>query len=84
VIAIERFFSISAPFDRSAQMKRVAVFNGTHMITYVVVGGRFFLGVGAGQRPLVPLLLLASIFPIILFLSTTLLTGMTGITMHIQ
>jgi hypothetical protein len=38
-----------------------------------------------GQRPLVPLLLLGPpFFPIILFGSTTLLTGMTGISLHIQ
>jgi hypothetical protein len=40
---------------------------------------------GGGQRPLVPLLLLGpSIFPIILFLSTTLLNGMAGISLHMQ
>jgi hypothetical protein len=38
-----------------------------------------------GQRPLVPLLLLCPpFFPIILFVSTTLLTGMTGNSLHIQ
>jgi hypothetical protein len=38
-----------------------------------------------GQRPLVPLLLLAPpFFPIILFGSTTLLTGMTGNSLHMQ
>jgi hypothetical protein len=38
-----------------------------------------------GQRPLVPLLLLGPpFFPIILFGSTTLLTGMTGISLHMQ
>jgi hypothetical protein len=37
------------------------------------------------QRPLVPLLLLGPpFFPIILFRSTTLSTGMTGITLHMQ
>jgi hypothetical protein len=38
-----------------------------------------------GQRHVVPLLLLGPpLFPIILFLSTTLLTGMTGISLHLQ
>jgi hypothetical protein len=38
-----------------------------------------------GQRPLVPLLLLGPpFFPIILFGSTTLLTRMTGISLHMQ
>jgi hypothetical protein len=38
-----------------------------------------------GQRPLVPLLLLGPpFFLIILFGSTTLLTGMTGISLHMQ
>jgi hypothetical protein len=38
-----------------------------------------------GQRPLVPLLLLGPpFFTIILFGSTTLLTGMTGISLHMQ
>jgi hypothetical protein len=38
-----------------------------------------------GQRPLVPLLLLGPpFFPIILFRSTKLSTGMTGITLHMQ
>jgi hypothetical protein len=38
-----------------------------------------------GQRPLVPLLLLGPPFtPIILFGSTTLLTGMTGISLHMK
>jgi hypothetical protein len=42
--------------------------------------GRFL-----GQRPLVPLLLLGPPFlPIILFGSTILLTGMTGISLHMQ
>jgi hypothetical protein len=41
-----------------------------------------FLG---GQRPLVPLLFLGPpFFPIILFGSTTLLTRMTGISLHMQ
>jgi hypothetical protein len=43
----------------------------------------FFLG--GGQRPLVPLLLLGlPFFPISIFLSTTLLTGMTSISLHVQ
>jgi hypothetical protein len=38
-----------------------------------------------GQRPLVPLHLLGPpYFPIIIFLPTTLLTRMTGISMHVQ
>jgi hypothetical protein len=38
-----------------------------------------------GQRPLVLLLLFGPpFFPIILFLSTTLLRGMTGISFHMQ
>jgi hypothetical protein len=38
-----------------------------------------------GQRPLVPLRLLRpQLFPIILFLSTTLLTGMSGISLNMQ
>jgi hypothetical protein len=38
-----------------------------------------------GQRPFVPLLLLGPpFFPIILFGYTTLLAGMTGISLHIQ
>jgi hypothetical protein len=38
-----------------------------------------------GQQPLVPFLLLGPpFFPIILFGSTTLLTGMTGISLHMQ
>jgi hypothetical protein len=39
------------------------------------------------QRPLVPFFVPAtwpSIFPVILFLSTTLLTGMTGSSLHVQ
>jgi hypothetical protein len=43
-----------------------------------------FFGLG-GQRPLVPLLLLGPLFfPIILFGSTTLLTKMTGNSLHMQ
>jgi hypothetical protein len=42
-------------------------------------------GLLGGQRPLVPLLLLGPpFFPIILFLSITLLTRMTGISLHTQ
>jgi hypothetical protein len=38
-----------------------------------------------GHQPLVPLILLGlPFFPIILFGSTTLLTGMTGISLHMQ
>jgi hypothetical protein len=38
-----------------------------------------------GRRPLVPFLLIGPpIFPIFLFLYTTLLTGMTGISLHVQ
>jgi hypothetical protein len=44
----------------------------------------FFWG-GGGQQPLVPLLLLGpNFFPIVLFGSTTLFTGMTGISLHMQ
>jgi hypothetical protein len=45
----------------------------------------FFWG-GGGQRPLVPLLLLGPPFFVRLFFlgSTTLLTGMTGISLHMQ
>jgi hypothetical protein len=62
----------------------------------LLVGGRFlnrvqnlnfFFCVGGGappQRPLVPLLFGPTFFPIILFWSTTLLTRITGISLHIQ
>jgi hypothetical protein len=44
------------------------------------IGYRFF----GGQRPLVPLLLGPPYFPNILWGFTTLLTGMTGISLHIK
>jgi hypothetical protein len=45
----------------------------------------FYDKVFFGQLPLVPLLLLGpQFFPIILFLSTTLSTGMTSISLHMQ
>jgi hypothetical protein len=43
----------------------------------------FFLGGGRGKQPLVPLPW-PSIFPIILYKSTTLLTGMTSISLQMQ
>jgi hypothetical protein len=47
------------------------------------LGGHFFWG--GGQQPLGPLLLLGpQFFPIILFGSTTLLTGVTGNSLHMQ
>jgi hypothetical protein len=47
--------------------------------------GMYAFGIFLGQGPLVPHLLLGPPFyPIILFGSTTLLTGMTGISMHMQ
>jgi hypothetical protein len=54
--------------------------NGLWTVRYVLL----FFG-GGGQQPLVPLLLLSPpLFPIILFLSPTLSTGMTGISLHNQ
>jgi hypothetical protein len=46
----------------------------------------FFFFLGGGQQPLAPLLLLLgpSFFLVILFLSTTLLTKMTGRSLHMQ
>jgi hypothetical protein len=53
-----------------------------------IVGGLLLLFFfwGGGQQPLVPLLLLLdpAFFLIILFLSTTLSTGMTGISLHMH
>jgi hypothetical protein len=52
-----------------------------HFFLFVHIDKSFF----TGQRPLVPLLLLGPpFFPIILLVSTTLLTGMTGISLHMQ
>jgi hypothetical protein len=48
---------------------------------WVIVGGG---GWGGDQRPLLPLLLGPPFYQILLFLSTTLLTGMTGISLHMQ
>jgi hypothetical protein len=52
---------------------------------FSVVNKDFILFILGGQQPLVPLLLLGpSFFQIILFGSTTLLSGMTGISWHMQ
>jgi hypothetical protein len=59
-------------------MERIDLFI-CHFLLYI-----FLEGVGC-QQPLVPIPLLGPpFFPNILFLSTTLLAGMTGVSWHIQ
>jgi hypothetical protein len=62
-------------------------FDDYNCVTFAFYGFLVLLNTNIflGQRPLVPLLLLGlPFFPIVLFGSTTLLTGMTGISLHMQ